>query len=165
MRQPLIATLVLLAGLLARDASAQSAAPPVEVGLDVAGTLMPNYPGLEWSPRVAFNFDGRNSVQLTASLQMRDVENAFAQYKTDLYLASYRRLVHAAGPIRVSALLGGGLERTVISTPAVTFGNPPSTFSRHKGRRSRAGADHRHRDRLPTGTPRRPRPRVLVHPL
>lgn len=133
MRRPLIVALVIIAGLGAREARAQSAAPVVEVGLDASATLTPDRPGLHYGPRLAINFDGRNAVQFTASLQKLSTDDFFGEVKTDLYLASYRRLVHAAGPIRVSALLGGGFDRTVIATPAVTFGNPPVTFPATRG--------------------------------
>ena len=133
MRQPLILAVVFLAGVAARDASAQSAAPPVELGLDVSTTLLPERPGLQWGPRLAINFDGHNAVQFTTSLQNLSPQNDFYQIETDLYLAAYRRLVHASGPVRVSATLGGGFERTVIVTPAQTFGNPQVTFPATRG--------------------------------
>jgi hypothetical protein len=134
MRQPLmILAVIFLAAAAARDARAQSAAPPVELGLDVSTTLFPDRNGLLWGPRLAINFDGRNAMQLTASLQALAPEDDFAQIETDLYLVAYRRLVHASGPIRVSATLGGGFERTFIVTPAVTFGNPPVTFPSTSG--------------------------------
>jgi hypothetical protein len=133
MRPPLIVAFVLMASLAARDASAQSAAPPVELGLDVSTTLVQDRPGLLWGPRLAINFDGHNSMLFTASLQKLAPEGNFADVETDLYLVAYRRLVHATGPIRVSAMLGGGLERTVIVSRAVTFGDPPVTFPSTRG--------------------------------
>lgn len=133
MHRSWIVAVAVVAGLVARDASAQSAAPPVEVGLDVTGLLDPDIPGFHFGPRLAVNFDGRNALQFTASLQKLRTEDFLGQMKTDLYLGTYRRLVHAAGPVRVSALLGGGLERTFIITPAVTFGNPPVTFPSTRG--------------------------------
>jgi hypothetical protein len=132
MRQPLILTVVFLVGVTAREANAQSAAPPVEVGVDAATTLE-DRAGLKWGPRLAINFDGHNALQFTASRQELSRHNDFYQIETDLYLAAYRRLVYAGGPIRVSATLGGGLERTVIVTPAQTFGNPPVTFAATRG--------------------------------
>ncbi len=133
MHRTWIVAVAMVAGFVARDARAQSAAPPVEVGLDVSGLFDPEVPGAHFGPRVAFNFDGRNALQFTASLQKLRTDNPFGHMKTDLYLGTYRRLVHAAGPVRVSALLGGGLERTFIVTPAVTFGNPPVTFPSTRG--------------------------------
>ncbi len=133
MRRTLIVALAFVAGVAVRGASAQSAAPPVELGLDASTTLVPDRRGLQRGPRLVVNFDGRNSVQFTASLQKLSPWGDFAQRETDLYLAAYRRLVHAAGPVRVSATLGGGLERTVIFVPATTFGDPPVTFPSSRG--------------------------------
>lgn len=122
-----------MAGVAVCDASAQSAAPPVELGVDASTTFTPNLNGLQWGPRLVVNFDGRNSMQFTASLQKLAPWDDSAEKETDVYLAAYRRLVHAAGPVRVFATLGGGLERTVITTPAVTFGDPPVTFAATRG--------------------------------
>ena len=133
MRQPLILAVIFLAGVAARDASAQSAAPPVEIGVDASTTLTSDPPGLQWGPRLVINFDGHNAMQFTTSLQRLSRQADFYQIETDLYLAAYRRLVHATGPIRVYATLGGGIERTVIVTPAVTFGSPPVTFPSTRG--------------------------------
>jgi hypothetical protein len=133
MRQPLILGVLFLAGLAARDASAQSAAPRVEIGVDASTTVATDRPGLHWGPRLAINFDGQNAMQFTASLQNLSPQNPFSQIETDLYLVAYKRLVHAAGPVRISATLGGGFERLVIVTPAVTFGNPPVTFAATRG--------------------------------
>jgi hypothetical protein len=133
MRQPLILGVLFLAGIAARDASAQSAAPPVEIGVDASTTLTSDPPGLQWGPRLAINFDGHNAIQFTTSLQRISPQAGLYQIETDLYLAAYRRLVHATGPIRVYATLGGGIERTVIVTPAVTFGNSPVTFPSTRG--------------------------------
>lgn len=133
MRKSLILAAVFIAGLGARDAHAQSAAPPVEVGLDVSGTIDPDRPALRFGPRLAINFDGQNALQLTASLQKPTTEYFSGQVKSDMFLGAYRRLVHTAGTVRVSAMLGGGFTRTVIATPAVTFGNPPVTFPATRG--------------------------------
>lgn len=134
MRQSWVLALVFLVGVsvTVRDARAQSAAPPVEVGLDVSTTIVPERSGVQRGPRLVVNVDGRNAVQFTARLQKLAPWEDYEQ-ETDLYLAAYRRLVHAAGPVRVYATLGGGLERTVIVTPAVTFGNPPITFPSTRG--------------------------------
>ena len=132
MRQPLILAAVFLVTVGAREAGAQSAAPPVELGVD-ASTTLEDRAGLKWGPRLAINFDGHNALQFTASLQKLSPQNDFYQIETDLYLAAYRRLVHASGPVRVSATLGGGFERTAIATPAQTFGNPPVTFPATRG--------------------------------
>jgi hypothetical protein len=132
MRRHLILALVVVAGVATRDASAQTP-PPVELGLDVSVTPAANDSDLHWGPRLVLNRDGRNSVQFTASLQKLSPWDD-AQIRRDLYLAAYRRLVHAAGPVRVHATLGGGLERTVIVAPAVTFGDdPPITFPGSRG--------------------------------
>lgn len=133
MRPSLIVGLALLAGVGARSATAQSAAPPVEVGLDVSVTLYPNRAGVKRGPRLIVNFNGRDSVEMTASLEKLSPWADVAERETDLYLAAYRRLIHAAGPIRVLATIGGGLERTVIFVPAITFGNPPVTFPASRG--------------------------------
>lgn len=133
MRRMLILALAFVVGVAVRDASAQSAAPPVELGLDVSATLVPDRSGLQRGPRLVVNFNGRNSVQFTACLQKLSPWEDLAQRETDVYLAAYRRLVHAAGPVRVFATLGGGLERTVIFAPATTFGNPPVTFPSSRG--------------------------------
>ena len=133
MRRSLVLSLAFVAGVAVCDASAQSAAPRVELGLDVSGLLVPDPNGFHRGPRLVVNFDGRNSVQFTASLQKLSPWDDFADRETDLYLAAYRRLVHAAGPVRVSATLGGGLERTVIATPPITFGDPPITFPATRG--------------------------------
>ena len=132
MRQPMILAAVFLVTVGALEASAQSAAPPVELGVD-ASTTLEDRAGLKWGPRVAINFDGHNALQFTTSLQKLSPQNAFYQIETDLYLAAYRRLVHASGPVRVSATLGGGFERTTIATAAQTFGNPPVTFAATRG--------------------------------
>ena len=131
--RPLILALILVASLGVRDASAQSASPTVEVGLDLSASLIPDQGGFHGGPRVVVNFDGRNAVQVTAGLQKLSTWSNFAQKKTDLYRAAYKRLVYAGSPVRVSTLLGGGLERTVIVTPATTFGNPPVTFPSTRG--------------------------------
>lgn len=133
MRRSSILALAFVAGVGLYDASAQSAAPPVEVGLDASATLVPDRHGVQRGPRLVVNFDGRNSVQFMASLQGLSPWEHFAQRETDLYLVAYRRLVHAAGRVRISATLGGGLERTVIFVPAITFGNPPITFPSSRG--------------------------------
>jgi hypothetical protein len=121
-----------LAGVAVRDAGAQSAAAPVELGVDVAVTPFLNGSNLHWGPRLVVNVDGRNSVQFTASLQTLSPWDD-AQIRTDVYLAAYRRLVHAAGPARVHAHLGGGLERIVIETAPLTFGDPAITFPGSRG--------------------------------
>lgn len=134
MRQPVLLTLALVAGVGASDASAQSAAPPVEVGVDVTASLAR---GVQGGPRLVVSFDGRNAAQFTFSFQglspWDDLAQSQAQRKTDHYLVAYRRLVHDAAPVRLFATLGGGLERTVIFTPAITFGDPPITFPSSKG--------------------------------
>lgn len=131
MRRSSILALALIAVIGARDARAQSAVPPVEVGLDVAATPG-NGSDFHRGPRLVVNVDGRNAVQFTASFQKLSPWDD-AQIETDLYLAAYRRVVHAAGPVRVFAAIGGGLERTVIVAPAVTFGDPPITFPGSRG--------------------------------
>jgi hypothetical protein len=133
MRRLLIMSLALVVNIAVRDASAQSAAPPVELGLSVSSTLVPDGTGLQRGPRLVVNLDGRNAVQFTAGLQELSPWGDSAQRETDLYLAAFRRLVLAAGPVRVVATLGGGLERTVIAVPATTFGNPPVTFPSSRG--------------------------------
>lgn len=133
MHRSVTLALAFVAGLAGGDASAQSPAPPVELGVHVSGSLVPDGRGLQRGPRLVVNLDERNSVQFTASLQKLSPWDEFAQIETDLYLAAYRRLVHAAGPVRVYATLGGGLERTVIVTPPVTFGHPPITFPSTRG--------------------------------
>jgi hypothetical protein len=130
MRRTLILALAFVGGVAVCDARAQSAAPPVELGLDVSAHI--NRGGLNYGPRLVVNFDDRNSLQFTASLQKLSPWYD-AQMKTDWYLATYRRLVHAAGPVRVSTTLGGGLERTVIVTSPITFGDPPVTFPGSRG--------------------------------
>lgn len=125
--------LAFVAGVAVSDASGQSATPPVELGVDVSTSVLPNRNGFQWGPRVVMNLDGRNAVQFTVSLQNLSPWDDFAQKKTDLYLAAYRRLVHTAGPVRVFATLGGGLDRTVIVVPETTFGNPPITFPSSRG--------------------------------
>jgi hypothetical protein len=133
MRPWLMVGLALLAGVGARDATAQSAAPPVEIGLDVSATLYPNRAGIKRGPRLIVNLNGRDSLEMTASLEKLSLWEDVAERETDLYLAAYRRLIHAAGPIRVLATIGGGLERNAIFVPAATFGNPPVTFAASKG--------------------------------
>lgn len=132
MHRPLILALALVAVTVARDASGQPR-PSVEVGLDVSGLLLSNSPELQLGPRLVVNVDGRNGVQVTVSLQKLSPLDDLAQQKTDVYLAAYRRQVHVAGPARVSAIIGGGLERTVIVVRGVTFGNPPVTFPPSRG--------------------------------
>jgi hypothetical protein len=133
MRQSLVVGLSLLAAVAVRDAAAQSAAPAVELGLDVSATLYPDRGGVRRGPRLIVNFNGADSVEMTASLEKLSPWENVAERETDLYLAAYRRLVYTAGPIRVLANLGGGLERTVIVVPAITFGNPPVTFPSSRG--------------------------------
>jgi len=130
MRRSWLLSLVFVTGVAVCDASAQTAAPLVELGVDVSGTIAR---GVQQGPRLVVNFDGRNAVQLTVSFQKLSPWDDLAERKTDDYLATYRRLVHADGPVRVSATLGGGLERTVIFVPAITFGNPPVTFPASRG--------------------------------
>ncbi|HSL22693.1 MAG TPA: hypothetical protein VK886_14260 [Vicinamibacterales bacterium] len=132
MRLSMTVALAFVTGVAVCDASAQSAAPSVELGLDVSALLVADPNGLHGGPRLVAHFNGRDALQFTASLQKLSPWDD-ARKKTDLYLAAYRRLVHAAGPVRVSATLGGGLERTVIVTPPVTFGNPPITFPSTRG--------------------------------
>jgi hypothetical protein len=132
MRRSSMLTIAFVAGVAVGDAGAQSAVPPMEIGVDVSGTVVPDRRGVQWGPRVVVNFDGRDSLQLTASLQRLSPWQG-ARRKTDLYLASYRRLLLSAGAVRLSATLGGGLERTVIVTPAITFGDPPITFPSSRG--------------------------------
>jgi hypothetical protein len=107
--------------------------PPVEIGLDVSATPFSGPGKLHRGPRLIVNFNGRDSLQVTASLQKLSVRDPFEESETDLYLAAYRRLVHVAGPMRVSATIGGGVERIVIVTPAITFGNPPVTVPSTRG--------------------------------
>ena len=133
MRRPLILALGLLASVAVRVASAQSVAPPVEVGLDVSALLVANGSHLQRGPRLVVNFDGRNAMQFTANLQKLAEWEDTAQIETDLYIAAYRRLVYAGGPVRAFATFGGGLERTLIVTRPVTFGDPPVTFPSTRG--------------------------------
>jgi hypothetical protein len=132
MRRSLTLALAFVAGVAVCDAGAQTAPPPVELGLDVSVTPATNGSDLHWGPRLVVNRDGRNSVQFTGSLQKLSPWDD-AQIEKDLYLAAYRRLVHAAGPVRVHATLGGGLERIVIVAPPITFGEPPITFPGSRG--------------------------------
>lgn len=128
-----ILSLAFVTAVGVRDAVAQSAAPSVELGLDISATLVPESSGLQRGPRLVVNLDGHNALQFTANLQALSPWEDAAERDTDLYLAAYRRLLHAAGPLRVAATLGGGVERTVITTPAVTFGRPPVTFPASRG--------------------------------
>jgi hypothetical protein len=134
-RQIAVCLSVVLAASV-RVALAQSL-PTVELGVDATASLDPDR-GFQWGPRVVINSDERNSVQFTASLQnlrWRNVgsQDDGVQQQIDTYLVAYRRLVHASGPVRVSALLGGGLERTLLVTPTITFGDPPITFPGSRG--------------------------------
>jgi hypothetical protein len=133
MRRTLILALAFVAGVAVRDATAQSAAPPVELGLEASTTVIPDGRGLQWGPRLVVNRNGRDAVQFTASFQKLSRLDDQAQSRTDSYLAAYRRLVRADGPVRIFATLGGGLERTVIVTSAITFGEPPVTFPASRG--------------------------------
>jgi hypothetical protein len=133
MRRTVIVSMMLMSALAVREAGAQSAAPPAELGVEmsvpidsVRGDLLPG-------PRLVLNADGRNSILFSASFQRLSPVDGPVESKTDLFLAAYRRVVHASGPVRVFATIGGGLERTVIATPAVTFGNPPTTFPASRG--------------------------------
>lgn len=132
MHRSLIWALALVAGVAVCDASAQSAAPPAELGLEVAA-LVPNINGPQLGPRLVVNFDGRTSVQFMASFQKLSRLDDSARSKTDAYLVAYRRLVHTDGPVRVFATIGGGLTRTFIVTDPQTFGNPPITFAATSG--------------------------------
>lgn len=133
MRRSLILSLLLVAAAAVRDAGAQSSVPPVELGLELSATVVPDRSGVQRGPRLVVNFDGRDSVQFTASLQELSPWENVAQRETDLYLVAFRRLVYADGLVRIVATLGGGLERTVIFAPATTFGDPPVTFPSSRG--------------------------------
>ena len=130
MRRSWVLALAFVSGVAVRDADAQTAAPPVELGLDVSAHVSRG--GFHQGPRLVVNFDGRNSLQITASLEKLSSHDD-ARIKTDWYVAAYKRLVFAAGPVRVSTTLGGGLERTVIVTFPTTFGDPPVTFAGSRG--------------------------------
>src|SRR5687767_3890097 len=123
MRRSLLCALAFVVGAGVGDAGAQSPPPqpPVELGLDVSALLFPDIREPHWGPRLVVNFDGRNSLQITTSFQ-RLTPWDDAQRKTDVYLAALRRRVYAAGRIRVSATLGGGLERTVIVASSFSRG-------------------------------------------
>lgn len=133
MRRALILAVAFVAGVAVCDARAQTAAPSVELGLDVSAVLVADRENFQRGPRLVVNLDGRNSVQVTVGLQELSRWDDFAQRETDSYMVAYRRIVHAAGPVRVSATIGGGLERTVIFVPAITFGSPPVTFPSSRG--------------------------------
>jgi hypothetical protein len=133
MGRSLALALTFLAAIGSRAASAQTASPVVELGVDVGASFLPDSNGIQRGPRLVVDFDGRNALQLTASFQELSRLDASADSETDIYLAVYRRLVHAAGPVRVFATIGGGLERTLIVTQPVTFGNPPITFPSTRG--------------------------------
>jgi hypothetical protein len=132
MRRSLILGMAFVTGVGVRAASGQSAAPPVELGLDVSATFPGHDSELHRGPRLVVNLDGRQSVQFTASLQKLSPRKDFAQ-ETDLYLVAYRRRVHTAGPVAMFATLGGGLERTAIVTNPTTFGDPPVTSPGSRG--------------------------------
>src|SRR5262245_10625685 len=124
--------LALVTAVAVRDAAAQSPAPAVGLGLDVAATITSDH-SVHRGPRLVVHFTGRDALQVTATLQRLAPLEDFAQVETDLYLASYRRLLHTTGPVRVFGTLGGGLQRTLIVTPPITFGNPPVTFPSTRG--------------------------------
>jgi hypothetical protein len=135
MVRSLFCALVFVAGLATREALAQTAVPPVEIGLDASALLTPDGGGLARGPRLIINFDGRNALEITASLQALSASDALDQRETDLYLAAFKRVVHATGPVRVFGTLGGGLERTLIVVPgSVLPGPPPVTFPPSTGR-------------------------------
>lgn len=129
MRRSMFFALAIVGASPAGDTWAQSAAPPVEIGLDASALLLTDRGDLARGPRLRINFDGRNALEITASLQALSPFDGLGQQETDLYLAAFKRVVHAAGPVRVSAMLGGGLERTFIFVPGSTLpGPPPVTF-------------------------------------
>jgi hypothetical protein len=116
--------LVLLSALPAREAAAQSAAPPVELGFDASALATNDRGGFGRGPRLIVNLDGRNAIELTASLQPLSLSGAMEKRETDRYLVAYKRVVHAAGRARVFATVGGGIERTVRSVPGFTGPGP-----------------------------------------
>ena len=110
----------------ATDAAAQKAAPPLEIGFDAIAVANPNLGGFGRGPRVVVNFDGRNALELTGTLQQPGPYGLFEQQDTDFYLVAFKRVVHASGPARVFTILGGGLERTTVFYPGSGV-FPPST--------------------------------------
>ena len=120
---------VAVLGTLAPGATAaQSAAPPFEIGLDASALLTPDRGSLGRGPRLVVNFDGRNALEVKTSLRALSSFDVPGQQQTDLYLAAYKRVVHAAGPVRVFASIGGGVERTRISVPGTSWPGPPPVF-------------------------------------
>ena len=119
------ATIMLVASLAARDAVAQTAAPRLELGLDATSLLDPDRSGLARGPRLVVNFDGRNALQVTTSFQALSPSEPFVSRENDLYLAAFKRVVHANGPLRVFTTLGGGLSRTVVAARETSFPGPP----------------------------------------
>lgn len=129
MNRVLCVALALAIGPAAADAAAQAAAPPVEIGFDVSSVLSTDRGSVAPGPRLVINFDGRNALEATASLEPLSSYHLGAQRRTDLYLVAFKRVVHASGPVRAFATLGGGLARTRIVVPESTWPGSPGIVS------------------------------------
>ncbi|MCC7010047.1 MAG: hypothetical protein IT184_14665 [Acidobacteria bacterium] len=113
----------------AHQAAAQTAAPAVELGIDASALLIRDRGGLARGPRLVVNFDGRNALQVTTSLQALSPSEPLTKRTTDLHLAAFKRVVHAEGPVRAFTTLGGGFARTLIVVGESALpGPPPVTF-------------------------------------
>jgi hypothetical protein len=132
-----IIALVTVAGLAPAAVRAQSVTPRVEVGFEASALLTRNRDGLATGPRLVVNFNARTALSVTASLQPLSSDSPLFQMKTDLFLATLKRVVGSAGPARVFATIGGGAEYVVIHTPVFVFGDPPVTFPATTGRQLR----------------------------